>query len=204
MNNIKKNTYSDNTGCQTSPSVLLDFEAASILAEARERSERDFLMICLALYAGLRNSEVIGLTIQILAPFGTVSNILDLPGTITKGKRERSIPLRIDVISDLNEFIKTKPERHEPTDPDSYIFVSEKTKKQLSPRDFQRITRAISLKVLNRPIHPHTFRHTFATNLLQRSNLRIVQIALGHRNIQNTSIYTHPSMSDVQRAIQGN
>jgi len=195
--------FSNNTGCQTSPSVLLDFEAASILAEARERSERDFLMICLALYAGLRNSEVIGLTIQILAPFGQISSILDLPALITKGNKERSIPLRTDVISDLDNFIETKPQRNEPTYPEAFIFVSKKTKNQLSPRDFQRITRSISLKVLNRPIHPHTFRHTFATNLLQRSNLKIVQIALGHSNIQNTSIYTHPSMSDVQRAIQG-
>jgi len=186
-----------------SPSALLDTECSEILTEARRRSERDFLMISLALFAGLRNSEVICLTLQIIAPYGHVSNILDLPALISKGKRPRSIPLRIDLIGDLNAFIESKPQRDEPTDPGAFLFVSHKTKNKLSARDFQRITRDISLKVLSKPVHPHIFRHTFATNLLRRSNLSVVQNALGHKSIQTTSIYTHPSMNDLQKAIQG-
>lgn len=55
---------------------------------------------------------------------------------------------------------------------------------------------------IGRKIKPHTLRHTFATRLLQRTNIRVVQAALGHRSLQSTQIYTHPTLGDLRKAIQ--
>jgi len=183
------------------PVTLLPNEEASILKEAEERCYRDHVMIKLALFTGLRNSEVIGLNIITVSPYGSVSSILDLPGTIAKGGFPRQIPLREDLVLLLNTFIESKSLRNEPSEPDSPLFVTKKTKKRIGCRDFQRILHDISTKVLNRSIYPHVLRHTFATNLLARSNIRIVQQAHGHSSIQSTMIYTHPSLSDLATAI---
>lgn len=191
----------ETSGSISHPDVLLPNEVDSILKEASERCPRDHLMILLTLLTGLRNSEVINLNICTVAPFGPVSNILELPSTIAKGGKPRKIPLREDLILAMENFLSHKRYCLDPYLPTSPLFISHKTKKRLSPRDFQRITRSISTKVLSRSINPHMFRHTFATNLLNCSNIRIVQTALGHSNIQSTAIYTHPTTSDLMTAI---
>ena len=53
-------------------------------------------------------------------------------------------------------------------------------------------------------VTPHTLRHTFATSLLRSgTNLRVVQTALGHKNLSTTAIYTHIADSDVREAMRG-
>lgn len=53
-------------------------------------------------------------------------------------------------------------------------------------------------------VSPHTLRHTFATNLLRRTNnLRVVQEALGHESITTTQVYTHVTNEDLRRAMCG-
>ncbi len=185
-----------------SPEILMKDEMNLILEEAQNRCPRDHLLILLTVLTGLRNSEAIGLNICTVAPFGPVSNILDLPSTIAKGRKPRQIPLREDLVLVMNDFINKKALRGEFTLPESALFVAHKTKKRLSPRDFQRIVLSISIKAINRSIHPHVLRHTFATNLLNASNIRVVQSALGHSNIHSTAIYTHPSVSDLKTAIE--
>lgn len=184
------------------PSILQPEELSSILDEAHERSARDYLMIFTASLTGLRNSELLGLNICTVAPYGEVSNILCLPGTIAKGGYSREIPLREDLILMLNKFIGSKSDRNENFGYDDPLFVSHKTKKRLNPRDFQRIMHDISTKVLHRAVHPHILRHTFATKMLSHSNLSVVQKVLGHQNIQSTQVYTHPTSSDVLDAIK--
>jgi len=183
------------------PAILLDHESQALLARAEHSNFRDYIMIKLALGTGLRNSELIGLTIECVSPYHTVSNILDLPGTIAKGGHPRQIPLHPDLRTELSRWIGIKQNLHEPTSNDDYLFCSHKTHSQLSPRDFQRIVHNLSVQAIGRSITPHTLRHTFATRLLSKSNMRIVQGVLGHKNIQSTQIYTHPSNSEVADAI---
>lgn len=188
-------------GKDQGPETLLEYEISSILAEARDRGIRDYTMIRLCLGTGLRNSELIGLTIECIAPYDIVMNVIDVPESIAKGQRSRQIPLHPDVRKALESFLAWKRMNKEHYDATSFLFVSMFTHKPLSPRDFQRIVHDISVKTIGRSITPHTLRHTFATRLLSRSNLRIVQTALGHANIQTTQIYTHPSTDEVSEAI---
>jgi len=184
-----------------SPPILLKSESDTILAYAENHCFRDFVMIALALFTGLRNSELIGLTVYCIAPYSGISNLLDVPGIIAKGGRPRQIPLHPDIKVLLTKWLAWKDDNNEPTLPHSPLFLSQRTKNPLSQRDFQRIVRDISIKAIGRSVHPHVFRHTFATRLLAKSNLSIVQNLLGHKNIQNTQIYTHPNRSDFMAAI---
>ena len=181
--------------------IILDHEIASFLAQAIDQSIRDYTMITLALNTGLRNSEIVGLDVQDIKPYGIITNILDVPERIIKGNMPRSIPLRDDLKTILKLFLLEKDSQKEPVFPDSPLFCSKYTHNRLASRDFQRIVNLLSIKAFNRMIHPHTLRHTFATKLLEKSNIRVVQQVLGHKNLQSTMIYTHPSKNVILEAI---
>ena len=181
--------------------TLLNFEVESFLIQAKNEYFRDFVMVSLCLGTGLRNSELIGLKIENVLPYGVVSNFLNVPAAISKSKKDRSIPLHENLKFLLGNFYQWKTTMNEPADSSAFLFVSKFTHNKLNPRDFQRIVSKISIKSIGRSIHPHVLRHTFATRLLVQSNLKVVQEVLGHKNIQTTQIYTHPTSSDILEAI---
>lgn len=183
------------------PETLTLDEIASLKTHAAQGYTRDWMIISLALGTGLRNSELVNLTIEIIRPYDEITNIIDLPGYIAKGSQPRQIPLREDLRESLKNFMTWKWDRGEHIDPEAWLFVSKYTRRPLSPRDFQRMLRTLSLQAIGRPVHPHVLRHTFATNLLKASNMRIVQKVLGHKNISTTQIYTHPSNDEISNAI---
>ncbi|MBA7542692.1 Tyrosine recombinase XerC [subsurface metagenome] len=185
----------------TSVDILLDHEIQAIKQAAFLYSIRDFILITLALGTGLRNSELCYLTVECIRPLDEISNFLDLPGTIAKGGNPRQIPLHPDLRISLQNFLTWKWNHGERIDGRAFLFLTKYTHINLRPRDFQRILRALSLRTIGRPVYPHMLRHTFATNLLSVSNLRIVQKVLGHKHITSTQIYTHPSTSEIADAI---
>ncbi len=185
----------------TSVDILLDHEIQAIKQAAFLYSIRDFILITLALGTGLRNSELCYLTVECIRPLDEISNFLDLPGTIAKGGNPRQIPLHPDLRISLNNFLTWKWNHGERIDGPAFLFLTKYTHINLRPRDFQRILRSLSLQAIKRPVYPHMLRHTFATNLLSVSNLRIVQKVLGHKHITSTQIYTHPSTSEIADAI---
>ncbi len=181
--------------------IVLDWEIAAIKKAAIMESIRDFTMISLALATGIRNHELISLSIYCVAPYGDISNELELPATIAKGGRPRSIPFNPDIKEELKTFLTWKKENNEAVLPSSPLFRAKFSKRQLCETDFQRITAKYSISSIGKKVHPHMFRHTFATNLLRKSNLAIVRRVLGHSSIQTTQIYTHPSRGDLVDAI---
>jgi site-specific recombinase XerD len=71
----------------------------------------------------------------------------------------------------------------------------------LDPRSIQRIVRLAVLRAGLKGIHVHSFRHAFATHLLDSgANLRAIQELLGHSSISDTQIYTHVSMGQLTTA----
>lgn len=183
------------------PEILLPNEVDSLKAQARENSYRDFMMIYFTLMTGLRNTELISLMVFCVKPYGEIANEVQVPALIAKGGRARNIPLHPDLKIELEKFFNWKRTHDEPCEPDSPLFCSKRTKNQLSTRDFHRIVYHHSKNSINRSIHPHVLRHTFATRLLEKSNVSIVQQMLGHKSIQTTQIYLHPTRDDFTKAI---
>jgi len=180
---------------------LLPGEEASILAQARETSYRNFIMIKLCLSTGLRNGELCNLDVIDVFDYNVVLRILELSLSTTKNHKSRSIPLHPEIQTDISEFYFSKIGLRESVDPHAPLFVSKFTHSRLCPRDFQRILKDISVKAISRSINPHVLRHTFATKLLQKTNIRVVQELLGHASLKTTQIYTHVSDTDLMDAI---
>lgn len=184
--------------------IILECEITKLLSAAKDHDLRDFTMIYLALSTGLRVSELVGLYIEDIAPYGEVSRLLIVPSRIGKNGKKRDIPMNHETRTLLSHFLRIKDKREESISSDSFLFVSRYTKNPLSSRDFQRIVKDLSIKSIGRSITPHVLRHTFATRLLRHTNLRVVQETLGHSRVQTTQIYTHPGIDDITSAINNN
>lgn len=182
--------------------TLLPGEEASLLAQAKDEGEREYFMILLALNTGLRNNELISLNVIDLFDYGTPLKQLELRKSTTKGHKPRTIPLHPLVIDAFSHYFQWKAEHGESCISDAPLFVSRNAKLRLSPRDFQRIVKTISEKAIRRSIHPHVLRHTFATKLLKKTNIRVVQELLGHSRLSSTQIYTHVTTADLVGAIE--
>lgn len=181
--------------------TINEVEINKLLSAASKQSTRDFTMISLALAAGLRCSEVIGLYIEDVAPYGDVSTVLIVPQRIGKNEKKREIPITIETRDIITKFLHSNYRRHSHSKPDSFLFVSRYTNRPLSNRDFQRIVKELSIISISRAITPHVLRHTFATRLLKHTNLRVIQELLGHSSIQTTQIYTHVDIEDAREAV---
>lgn len=181
--------------------TITDIEIQKLLSASKLQSARDFTMIYLALSTGLRVSELVGLFVEDVRPFGEVSRILTVPKRIGKNGKTRDIPLNQDTRSILTDFIRIKEASSQFLNSDSFLFVSMHTHNPLSTRDFQRIVKKLSINSINRSISPHTLRHTFATRLLKHTNLRVIQETLGHAWLNTTQIYTHPDKTDCIDAV---
>ena len=119
-----------------------------------------------------------------------------------KGGKDKTVPLRDSIVPLLIEHWKSLPERKRFS---KYLFPGEKPFHYISPDTIYRITVKLDgylreeLQKANIPIksihfHPHVFRHSFATWLLEQGvDLRIIQEMLGHANVKTTEIYTHVS-----------
>lgn len=161
---------------------------------------RDFLIILLMLDAGLRVGEVVKLKVYDLY-FGdhSVTSLIVRPEVAKRGV-ERLIPMseRLQICTEnfhrINHFWQNAKV-------ESWAFNNPVTGCHITPRTIQLMVAKSSEKALGRKIHPHMLRHTFATRLMQRSNIRVVQQLLGHASISSTQIYTHPNSQDLTEAI---
>ena len=161
---------------------------------------RNYTMILLMLDAGLRVGEVSKLTRGCVMFANHFCDKVTIPESIAKTKVERSIPLT----PRLKEAIKMMNWRFWIPDdcPASCnAFYKQSPGSMLSVRQIQRIVRSTAEDALGIVCWPHMLRHTFATRLMGRTSLRIVQQLLGHASIQSTQVYTHPNGSDLKDAI---
>jgi len=167
---------------------------------SRRTRIRNYTLAMLMLHAGLRVSETLGLQYHDLFLLGAPVSSLLVRAKIAKNGRQREIPLSPPLLTVLESYRRTFFS-DDSTVPYDLIFKSKISNRSLSSRQVQRIFSIASVHSIQRHVTPHMLRHTFATNVLRRSNLRVTQMLLGHTNVKNTQIYTHPNGDDLRKAI---
>lgn len=152
--------------------ISLD-EIDRLLEVAAQATPRDRLMISILYLAGLRVSELLGLTGRSLRAEHTA---LQITG---KGDRTRLVPIPRELWETIAAFAN-------PEDLEARMFP-------ITRQAVWKILKRLCLQAgLSPKISPHSLRHSFATHLLQGGmNLRTLQLLLGHQSIATTEVYTH-------------
>lgn len=148
--------------------------------------------------SGLRVSELVELKIpNIYFDVGFLR-------VIGKGNKERLVPVGRDALKFLKIYLE-EIRVHVPIQKgfDSYAFLNRRGKKLTRVMIFT-IIKNLAIKIgLKKTISPHTFRHSFATHLIEGgADLRAVQEMLGHESITTTEIYTHLDRDYLRQVIQ--
>lgn len=161
--------------------AVLDVFDGSTPLSARNRALLEILYGC-----GLRASEAANLTIAGLSHAERTLRV------IGKGGRTRISPLPSGTSVYLENWLLQRYTLLGSRQDTGHVFLSVRGRK-LDPRDIRRIVAAaVDGAALSAGVSPHTFRHSFATHLLERgAGLREVQELLGHAGLGTTQIYTH-------------
>lgn len=167
--------------------ALLDEIAAGKLE--RPYPARDIAMFELLYGCGLRISELVGLN---LSDFDFGERWIRVRG---KGRKERQVPFPGKAASALERYLQSRPVAG-----GDALFLNYRGKR-LTDRGARKIVKIYAdLLARDLGIHPHSFRHAYATHLLSDgADLRCIQELLGHSQLSTTQKYTQVSLTDLMR-----
>ncbi len=151
---------------------------------------RDMAIMETLYSTGIRVSELVGLD---EGHIDFTSGMIKVQG---KGKKERLVPIGSHAINAINEYINSKPrskKKEEKSMSRSEPLFLNKYGDRLTARSVARsLDKYLKASGINLLTSPHTFRHSFATHLLDKgADLRSVQEMLGHSSLSTTQVYTH-------------
>ena len=171
-------------------SILESVDTAAGWTGLRDRAILEILYRC-----GLRVSEACGLQIShVYLTEGFVR-------VVGKGDKERLVPLGEMAADAFAQYLQARPEAAEPAF-DDIAFLNKNGRPLSRVAIFNLVKKQALLAGVRKEISPHTFRHSFATHLIENgADLRVVQEMLGHESILTTEIYTHIDTATWQAAI---
>lgn len=178
---------------QLIPHVLSEEEMERLLAQPDAKSmkgAREKAILEVLYGTGIRVSELCGLKLQ---------DVDDHTIRITgKGSKERVIPIGKKAIAAIDGYLNYR----EAEEKYAFLFLTCKFK----PLDRTSVWKMVKIYAkqagLNKLISPHTFRHSYATHLLDHgADLRVIQDLLGHASITSTDRYTHVSQARLKEAF---
>ena len=143
--------------------------------------------------AGLRVSELLALRLE------NINIEENWVLAFGKGGKQRFVPIHPSCVERLKAYLAARAEHFKGKEVDSEVFLNNRGQK-LSRVTVWKDLAALGRKAnISQPLHPHLFRHTFASHLLQGgADLRSLQEMLGHANLTTTQIYTHLDVSDLK------
>ena len=151
------------------------------------------------LYAcGLRVSELINLKVRDL--FLDVGFIK----VIGKGNKERIVPIGGEAIKHLRFYLEgvRRSQMNIGRGHENMVFLNRRGKQLSRVMIFMIVKETAELAGIDQSVSPHTFRHSFATHLVEGgADLRAVQEMLGHESIMTTEIYTHLDTNFLKETI---
>lgn len=159
---------------------------------------RDRAMVELLYASGLRISELLQLPVREIYFNEGFVRILG------KGNKERLVPTSQRCLKWIYKYLdQCRPGLDKMRDSQGITFLNSRGK-PMSRMGFWKIVKSLTGKSgIRKEVHPHTFRHSFATHLLEGgAGLRAVQEMLGHSDISTTQIYTHLDREYLRKVYQ--
>ncbi len=167
------------------PDYLEKEQVDELLQAAKTCSERDYLLLRFMWRTGVRVSEVINVTPSDIEFKNGVVNIRK-----AKGGRQRRVPLDEDTLKMLSDYVLALN-----TPEDQPVFAIKRT------QVFNLVKKYGSMVGVK--IHPHTLRHSFAIHLVrQGTDLRRLQLMLGHTSLSITQVYLQFNDNDLREAYE--
>jgi len=170
------------------PKYLTEEEVRRLM-EAAEGNPRDYAIISLLAYSGLRVSELCNLRVE----------DVDLSERVVyvhsgKGDKDRIVVISEHAAEAIEAYLLTRDDDLE------YLFSSRKSEK-ISRVQVFRLVKEYAIKAgIKKKVTPHVLRHTLATTLLKRGvDIRYIQQFLGHSSVATTQIYTHVDDESLRR-----
>lgn len=180
------------------PEALERAEVNSLLREVeREGDPRDAALIRLMLSCRLRVSEAVSLRLEDV-------DISERHGVIVarrgKGGKYREVPVPPAARRTPREWLAVREKKY-PRSP--WLFPGVSGEGHLTECAVWRVVKKYAWKARIPDLHPHTLRHTCATNML-KAGASLVEVAsvLGHARLDSTAVYTRPSAADLARALE--
>lgn len=181
------------------PEILSVEEIDRILASidlTTAEGQRNRAMLEVLYSCGLRVSELISLRISDIYP---EEEFIRVEG---KGSKERLVPISKTALREIQNYLYYRGEQVVKRGAEDILFLNRRGAPLTRVMVFIIIKRQAELAGIHKNISPHTFRHSFATHLLEGgANLRAIQEMLGHEKITTTEIYTHIDREFLRREI---
>jgi integrase/recombinase XerD len=192
------------------PTVLSRDEVRRLIHVAAHHP-RDKALLMTLYGAGLRISEAMALKAQNIDTPRMLIHV-----RLGKGKKDRMVKMSGSLLAALRDAWRARPKRESsprpvqspPTDAEGnrsndWLFPQKRDPGQ--PMDkataYRIVRRAAKRAGITRPVSPHTLRHTYATHLLEAgTDLRTIQLLLGHANLKTTMLYVHISQAALNSA----
>jgi integrase/recombinase XerD len=183
------------------PDVLSFDEIENIIAQidlSTPEGTRNKAILETMYSCGLRVSEVVNLKLsQLYMDVGFIR-------VIGKGNKERLVPIGDSAVKYINIYRSTI-RVHQPIQPgeEDILFLNRRGKRLTRVMIFLIIKDLVRKAEIKKNISPHTFRHSFATHLVEGgADLRAVQEMLGHESITTTEIYTHLDREFLRKTLE--
>jgi integrase/recombinase XerD len=182
------------------PEVLTIEEIDALIQaidHSKAESQRNVAILETLYSCGLRVSELVSLR------FSDLYFEEGFIRVIGKGNKERLVPVSKSVENEINRY-KAAVRDHQTVQPgnENIVFLNRRGAKLTRVMIFTIIRQLAAAIGLKKTISPHTFRHSFATHLIEGgANLRAIQDMLGHESITTTEIYTHLDQRFIRDAI---
>ncbi|KHO55558.1 MAG: integrase/recombinase XerD [archaeon GW2011_AR19] len=153
------------------------------------QNKKSKLMVSFIYSCGFRVSEIINLKVRDLDFNEKIGYVRQ-----AKGKKDRLFNIPSFLLEELKKQYEKQKQKNQ-----EYLFSGPKGK--LSDRNIQKIVRIAAKRAgIEKPVHTHTLRHSFATHLLEDGvDIRKIQLLLGHSDLSTTQIYSHVSTEELKK-----
>lgn len=163
---------------------------------------KEHAVLAILMYCGLRAGELTLLRIKDLDIDDPREREIHVRGQTTKTGTGRFLPLPSLATEPILDYFRNDLCLTGPGQPQDHLFPGSAGRDHMSVHGIEQMVNRICRQVLHKHITPHVLRHTYATKLLRYSNIREVQMLLGHKKLSSTEIYTHPNKHDLARTVK--